>query len=550
MREIKTGKPLHDKLSKTIDGIIGIFSPKAAFARKRYRLASYMTDKFSSHYRGAAKDRVKSSWVPGDYSADEVILNDLPDLRERSRDLVRNDPYAGGAINTIVTNDIGTGIKMQSRVDGKAVGLTPKQVREVRKVIEAEFNAWAQKSDAGDRLNFSEIQAMIDRNTLVNGEALVMRILIDRKHKPYSLCYQMIESDRMDTPSGEHANKYIRKGVKIGKTYGEPISYYIRKAHPGTYIFGDTTKKNDFLEIPKYDKYGHINMFHLYWVERPGQSRGVPILAPVIDAFRNLGLYMEAELMTARIGACISMIIETPEIEESMVDGTDDTNSSGDKITKMKPAGIVRLHPGEKMQQFKPERPGMTFDPFVDRVLQSVCASLNLPYELVLKDFRKSNYSSARSALLEARRYFRMRQQWLVNKFCQPAYRQWMEEAVMRGRIPHLSMKQFIDKLYLWTAAKWIAPGWEWVDPVKDATATKIGLENKIMTHADVYASRGEDWEEGFEQIAVEQERKKELGIDSGQPREENNAGSKNNNDVIDDLGNDKTGDEEEEEEL
>ena len=55
-------------------------------------------------YTGARKDRRQTqAWQTIDGSADQVTLPDLPALRERSRDLIRNAPLATGAINTVVT---------------------------------------------------------------------------------------------------------------------------------------------------------------------------------------------------------------------------------------------------------------------------------------------------------------------------------------------------------------------------------------------------------------------------------------------------------------
>ncbi|HER27020.1 MAG TPA: phage portal protein, partial [Rhodospirillales bacterium] len=63
---------------------------------------------------------------------------------------------------------------------------------------------------------------------------------------------------------------------------------------------------------------------------------------------------------------------------------------------------VMPLYPGDKMSSFSPNRPSDKFAPFVDAMNRHVAASLNMPYELLLKDFSKTNYSSARAALLEA----------------------------------------------------------------------------------------------------------------------------------------------------
>ena len=127
------------------------------------------------------------------------------------------------------------------------------------------------------------------------------------------------------------------------------------------------------------------------------------------------------------------------------------------------------------------------------------------------KDFSKTNYSSARAALLEARRYFKMRQEWLSRKLCQPVWEMVLEEAYLRREI---SADTFYENKRYWTGASWIAPGWEWVDPLKEAQAAEVGLKNGIVTFSDIYAQEGKDWEESFEQRKREETKIKELGLE------------------------------------
>ena len=176
---------------------------------------------------------------------------------------------------------------------------------------------------------------------------------------------------------------------------------------------------------------------------------------------------------------------------------------------------IEYLAPGEEIKSFTPNRPGGTFEPFVERILRAISAGLNLPYEVVAKDFSRTNYSSARAALLEARRYFKVRQEWLARKLCQPVLEMLLEEAYLAGELKAGSFYGK-NKTKYWTGASWIAPGWEWVDPLKEAKAAEVGLKNGITTHADLYSAQGKDWEESFEQRKRELDKIKELGLPQG----------------------------------
>lgn len=52
--------------------------------------------------------------------------------------------------------------------------------------------------------------------------------------------------------------------------------------------------------------------------------------------------------------------------------------------------------------------------------------------------------------------------------------------------------------------AVWIPPGWEWIDPLKEANANARALETGQTTLQKICAARGEDWRELLEQRARE----------------------------------------------
>jgi len=141
-------------------------------------------------------------------------------------------------------------------------------------------------------------------------------------------------------------------------------------------------------------------------------------------------------------------------------------------------------------------------------MVRYLSTGLNIPYELLLKDFSQTNYSSARAALLEAWRYFLSCRQLFADQWLQPVYFAWLEEAVDKGRIvaPDLYLNP-----YAYSRAKWIFSGRGWVDPVKEISAAKTRMETGMSTLEDEAAEQGRDWEETLEQRAIESQRKREL---------------------------------------
>ena len=58
-------------------------------------------------YAGANQGRLFADFVGSSFSADSELRNSLPVLRNRSRDLARNNEYAKRFLNLIKTNVVG-----------------------------------------------------------------------------------------------------------------------------------------------------------------------------------------------------------------------------------------------------------------------------------------------------------------------------------------------------------------------------------------------------------------------------------------------------------
>jgi len=504
-------QPLGRRIAHGINRAIAVCSPESAFRREMYLNG---LDQISalSPYRGAQRRRATEDWIPGSSSADQDLLSGttLEDLRSRSRDLSRNNPYAASITDTTVTNTVGTGIRPQSQIKADVLGISANQASEFQSKAEAIFQRWMKFADAGRRLNFYKMQALVDRQIIENGEIFIVPLILDKSknNRPYSFAYQLVEADRVDTPNDKRSDKNVRKGIEIGK-YGQPEAYYISTGFPGDWKYQTYNKNQKFRRYPSINaKTGYKNILHLYDMKRPDQSRGLPLCAPVIEFFQHLNKYLEAEIISARIAACFSIFIKRNNPSTAWNDPNVTTDSEGRKIEKISPGRVDYLENGEEPVSFNPARPGQTFDQFTTTILRMIAAGVQLPYELVQKNFSKSNYSNMRAALLQAYKYFRTRQQFLADSFCTPTWERVIEEAYLLGEI---EAPGFYEKKDEWLKVSWIADGWEWVDPAKETKAAVEGKNANIITLSDICAARGKDWEELLEQIAREKSKIKKL---------------------------------------
>ena len=145
---------------------------------------------------------------------------------------------------------------------------------------------------------------------------------------------------------------------------------------------------------------------------RPGLTRGVPYLAPVIETLKQLDKYSEAEIMSAVVSAMFTVFVKS-ESEDGLAPFGGQTDSTNDNDYKLGEGAILDLQPNESIEIADPKRPNQAFDPFVQAVLRQIGVALELPFEILIKHFTAS-YSAAQAALVEAWKFFSARRRWLA----------------------------------------------------------------------------------------------------------------------------------------
>lgn len=511
IREVPAMRPgRFDRFLRVVAPGLWARRAEAQLRVRRAEIAGRILSDFDQYafrgYQGASKKRGYSAWSPGSGSADYDILEDLEELRARSRDLIRNDPHASGLADTWVSNIVGAGLRPQCRIQAEPLGISEAQAEEFRRKAEAIFDQFWKRADAAGLLTFGEIQGLAVRQVFENGDVF----LIPRPNPDIfpSLQLQVVEADRVMTPLAKVADLYIRDGIRINDR-GEHISAWIKNTHPGDEL--GRIKWEDFIEVPFWDaETGLQNIFHLMISRRPGQSRGVPALAPAMLLFRDLQQYFRAELTAAKVAACYAVFITTPD-PLGLAAQSSTYNSSTAKREEALEVGMMKyLAPGETVSTANPGRPNTAFDQFVMRILRAIGTTIGAPYEVVSQDFSQTTYTSGRMALNEVRRTYTAWKAWLVEKFCQPIYERIIEEAYLSGE---LVAPRFDELRDLYCQARWVGPGWTWVDPQKEVAATIEALGANLTTLADEAAARGLDWEEVLEQRARETGKAKDLGL-------------------------------------
>lgn len=481
-----------------IDRLVNYFSPTSGLERGRARAASAMMGNYSGAKRGGG---VFKNWFTSHNDANADLLPDLPTLRSRCRDLIRNNPIASGAIETKVTNVVGSGLSMKSVIDHEFLGMTREEAKKWQKSTERHWKLFSESKncDLSRTQNFAGLTDLAFRASLSNGDSFSLLPMRQLNGWPYKTAVQMIESDRVCNKDNKPDNKKQAGGILLDKN-GAPSKLQYLTTHPGGYAA--TTRK--WAEAAFFGaRTGRTNVIHLFQRKRSGQLRGEPFLAPVIEPLKQIGRYTEAELMAAVVSGMFTVFVKT-EDGTSLID--DEQIKEKTREYELGNGAIIEGIKGDSVEVINPGRPNTEFDPFVHAILKQVGVALELPFEVLMKAY-VSSYSAARAALLDAWRVFKKRRKWLADNFCQPVYEAFLEECVASGRIhaPGFFSDPMIRKAYC--KAQWHGDGPGAIDPLKEVNASekrmKIGLTN---LSEEKIAHDGGNWEDTVNQRKVEQE--------------------------------------------
>jgi lambda family phage portal protein len=464
-----------------IDRAVTFFDPQGGLRRLRARAAA----DHILRYEGARHGRRTDGWLAQNTSANAEIGPALSFLRARSRDLVRNDPYAKKAVRVLVTNIVGRhGLTPRASTGDKALD----------QMIDAAFSIWRRECDADRQLTFGGLQRLIQRSTIESGEVLIRRRARraqDGLHVPLQL--QVLEADYLDSNRQWFPNEF--NGPTIAGVAFDPLgdrsAYWMFPWHPG--------------DVIKYVKDGFVSKLipadqitHLYEKDRPGQVRGTPWLSAVVMTLKDLGDYDEAERVRKKVEACLSVFVTQAEGSDGtgIAPQTTDTNS-GARIETVEPGMVEYLKPGEDIKTAAPASTG-GYGEYLSKQEHKVAAGSDVMYEQMTGDLSQVNYSSYRAGNIEFRAFVEQyRELTFIPMCCDPLWMWFIDAAFLSGKIP---AREY--------GVKWTSPAWQSVDPEKDEMADLIAVRRGSKTWG---MSVIEDGGDPVEQLAAIARQNKEF---------------------------------------
>ncbi len=520
MREVKLPEfdvPKAGRLGKAVDWMVYQLSPTRG--QKRYmqrrmlpQIAKMATDRLSSFgggWEGANKSDPYRKFSTTTLSPDSESEEQLEELQLRCVALYKSDPIAHGAVEGRVTNEVGVGMRPQSRAKETEGVITKKQATAFNSKQELLYRMWSQAGcDRTGAKNFVSVQKTCVRNLANYGEVFVEFLHDPQATGPFPLVVDIVSPRRVETPHKFSGDPLVRLGVRYNEK-GRVLGYYVRKFESGDSF---AVRPDDFRFVDRLDKSGFVRMCHVFDKVFDGQSRGFPWLAANINRFTDMKDFTEASIISAQVEACLTAFIKVANgspWEEAEAAATSRT-ASGGRLEKLSPGSVEYLGQDEDITLADPGRPSGTFAPFMEWCGRTLAAGADYPYELLFKNFFRLTYSSGRLSMNDGHLGFLNRRQMLIDECLIHQWRLMTFQAVLGGfHEDTVRTEDFLDEINRETFMShiWLGQGWQSTDPEREVKAAVNAVDNNVAARSESLGERGIDFEE-FVNTKTEEDRR------------------------------------------
>lgn len=460
---------------------------------------------FLNRYDAAGRGRRLAGWTPPS-TGPNLAMAGVQVLKDRTRDSIRNDWAARSSSQKWGTTLIG-------------IGITPRFKRITSSKRRQELNDlwadWGAVADADGVLDIYGLQTLVVKSWVDGGECFARRRpRFEDEGFPVPVQIQLLESDMVpmldsDQRVGLPVGHTIRSGIEFNKR-GRRIAYWVYKNHPGDQAGVMNLDGEDLVRVLASE------MTHIFEPERPGQIRGVSLLAPILARLRNTADYEDTTLERQKIANLFVGFISRslpnfdpndPNIDAMTGAAFDMAPGETAPLVPLKPGLFQELEDGQEVKFSDPPEAGTTYSDYMRTSHLGTAAGAGLPYEFMSGDIQNVSDRTLRVVVNEFRRLAEQRQwQMVIPQFCQKTIAWFVEAAVLVGKV-------MLDEADDVRRVEHAPHGWAHIHPVQDPTGKRIELEMGTLSRSSVISSRGDDPESVDEERAADMEREKKLGL-------------------------------------
>lgn len=427
-------------------------------------------------YRAARVMRAQPGATARGGSADSHIRTDLSALRAQSQEFDRDNSIYRGVLSRAVDNILGDGFTLQARTDNRRLN---------EKIEKTLWPRFAASPEVRGLLDWSQLERVVLRSVLVDGD--IGAVLTNEG------LVQLVESEQITTGWGGSRANNTEQGVELDPV-GRPVAYHVAEYDAQ----GGSVRSTRSRRIPAEW------FIFLASLDRPSQTRGVPPCTACFPMLHRIDDVCNSEAAAWQLLSrmAVAYSVERPaDMAMSMTTAREDENTddAASRYTVLDDAMLFFGKTGESVKGIDRNLPGANFPASVTMFLRLLGLPLGMPLELILLDWSKTNYSSARAALEQAFRMFKCWQKLLRRCFHAKVYRWLIASWSATGDLSESEASR--EDIF---AHEWICPSFPWIDQLKEAQAWGARIDRGLTTYGEAAKSLDRDRGELVEARKIE----------------------------------------------
>lgn len=375
------------------------------------------------------------------------MTRDRPRLIDQSRKLKRDNGIYGGMIDRAVDYIVGAGgFSLRAKTGAKRFNTKAEQL----------WKKYWRRPDVTRRLAGWQVERMICRELLTCGDVGTIKTTDEGR-------VQIIEAEQI-----VGKGRFHNDGM-VCKQNGQATGYWVS----GYGAAGQPDRKNARRIEPK-------NFIFVVDPDRPSSRRGFPPAQASFAMLHRINDVCDSEAIAWQLLARMGMVVQQDDAtRQAWLASNPDPNAKGTelalRVQEIGYALMFHARPGEEIKGIDRNIPGKDFTNSITMFLRLMGLPLGLPLEIILLDWTKSNYSQSRAVL---------------------------EQAYQRFQAMQMLQAVFLDNVYEWKVAQWIAAGeladredatehgwitqaFPWLDKLKETEAYGLQVDRSLITHAD-----------------------------------------------------------------
>jgi len=457
-------------------------------------------------------------------------------LRARSWQAYLESEVAVTVLEKMVLWIIGSGLKLQCNPDEVVLRSEGAIINKeaFNELTERRFAMWAadKESSYNGQLTLAETAYLAYRDAKVGGDVLVI-LRYDGMWK-----VELVDGSHVCNPMGVSVNPLLRNGVEIDER-GRHVAYHVRRPK------AENLGVYEWEKVPAYSASTGIRTAYMVYGSkyRLNDTRGLPVLAAVLETLRKLDDYKEATLGSAQeIAKIVYQIIhqdistgESPLMGEiakiaQATNGTVAVDDNMEKLVKLIAATTKKqtynMPKGSKMESVE-HKGSLIFKEFYETNTDIVCSAVGIPPN-VAKSIYNDSFSASRAATKDWEHKIDTERAWFRAQFYQPIYEAWLYTEVMMGKIAAPKLLQFHREknrmgLSAYHGSRFTGPKFPHIDPVKEVKAEREKL-GPLFAHIPLTTVEqatenlmGGDSDSNMQQASEELKFGKTLGLEQAQ---------------------------------